>query len=750
LAAQSKLKIMRVCSLPDSVDRRLFMESQMGSQFMLYHDLLGEKTFLIKEGAEGLQAIRNALPGIEFEEADERIRLPAKTLCLVTFAMPQEDRDALRGYRGEFERQEGVLDVAYRLLGGQSSFILASFVPVDREALLKIKERVEEAVSKKEIRLTKSLSTRETAYSETDAKQMDLYYESDERKALMAMLNAINNAVLANGASYRITLLIDPEDRQAYAYLKSKLLITEEFEIRENDLERIFSRLGSTEAIPVDNSNAALMLGFSNRVRVKKAIETSLGARDGNVSLGKYLECSARETDRDVKISSETLNLGTLITGVPGTGKTFAAMTLIAASKRLHAQKIVVVSPTEEWNAFGYENGAYVIKLYDSRVPINFFRCYAGINPERFYENLAMLLASASDAGPYRDSLEKCLLAAFHKVYKRISAPDPLEVYEAIEEAIVEQHATKTNVGVKYTKHGENVKASLENLRLMLNLPEFAFSKGADFGELLSKGVVFDLSRVSNKMKPFFYALILNQAYSFADSFDISGNDALRLLICLEEAQLIFRKEEKSAATADLKQRIQDFRKRGVGLMIIAHNAMDIEPGVRRLCQTKLYFRQSSDSSKYAADDLLFEEKDKEAVVDRLKTLEHRVCALNCIERSSDGKNAVGSIFVKIASQVKGNAAEADLVKGIERKRHAKKSKKIKFVGTDGEAKAGLFVEAFYAGEKIFRGKTGSDGCIVLEKVIIGKNHKIIVHGEKKRDARIFTVVTGKDDIVKL
>jgi hypothetical protein len=715
---------------------------------MMYHDLLECKTFLIKEGTEGLEIIKNALPGIEFEGTEEDLRLPAKKLCLVAFAMPQEDRDGFRDCRYVVDKQDSVLDTAYTLLGGQSSFVLSSFVPVDRKSLLRIKEKVEKAVSEKEVRLTKSLSTRETAYSETDAKQMDLFYESDEKKALMAVLEAINSAMLANGTAYRITLVVDPEDRQLYTYLRSRLLITEEFELWESDLAEIFKRLGSTEAIPVDNNNATLMLGFSNRIRIKKTITTPLGAQEGNVNLGKYLECSARETARDVRISSETLNLGTLITGVPGTGKTFAAMAILEESRRRSTPKVVVISPTEEWNAFGYASGAYVIKLYVSKVPINFFRCDSDINPERFYENLAMLLASASDAGPYRDSLEKCLLAAFHKVYKKISAPDPLDVYKAIEEAIVEQHATRTNVGVKYTKHGENVKASLENLRLMLNLPEFAFSKGVDFGELLNRGVIFDLSKVSNKMKPFFYALILNQAYSFADSFGIDGNDALRLLICLEEAQLIFKKEEKSAATADLKQRIQDFRKRGVGLVLIAHNAMDIEPGVRRLCQTKLYFRQSSDSSKYAADDLLFAEKDKEEVVDRLKTLEHRVCALNCIEKSAEGKNAIGSIFVKIAKHVINNVQEVDLVKGIERKGLAKRSEKIKFVGPAGEINRGAYVEAFYAGERIFHGKTDGEGMIVLEKVIVGKTHRIIVHGEKKRDAKTFNIVAGKDALV--
>lgn len=733
--------------MPDNVDRKLFIESLMGVQFMMYHNLRDGETFLIKEDAGGLDIIRNALPGMELEDAGEEIGLPYRKLCLVVFALP-EHKTEFRGRMDASEQPASALDTAYRLMGGRQSSILASFVPVDRECILRIKKKVEGEISSKEVRLTKSLSTRDVAYSETDAKQMDLYYESDEKAALMAMLETINKAMLANGTAYKIVLLMDPEDKQLYTYLKSRLLITEEFELAEDSLPGIFKRLRSVEAIPVDNLGATLMVGFSGAIRVKKTIGTPRSALGGDMILGKYLECSALETELDVKISSKTLNLGTLITGVPGTGKTFAAMELVGDSRTLAAPKTVVISPTEEWDDFGIANGAYVIRLYDSKVPMNFFRCDSGINPERFYENLAMLLASASDAGPYRNSLEKCLLAAFHKVYRSTTAPDPLDVYDAIEEAIVEQHATRNNVGVKYTKHGENVKSSLENLRLMLNRPEFAFSEGVDFGELISKGVIFDISKVSNKMKPFFYALILNQAYGFADSLDAGGNDSLRLLICLEEAQLIFGKEEKSAATADLKQRIQDFRKRGVGLMLVAHTVMDIDPGVRRLCQTKLYFRQSSDSAKYAAEDLLFDEKDKESVVERLKMLEHRVCALSCIENSEEGKNAAGSVFVRVAEYAVRSAWKRDMAKKIEKEGLTKTSEKVTFIDFSGKAKAGLVVDVFYAGERAFRGKTDVNGTISLEKVIVGKIYKVIVHGEKKKDARTFSIIAGKGNVV--
>ena len=180
----------------------------------------------------------------------------------------------------------------------------------------------------------------------------------------------------------------------------------------------------------------------------------------------------------------------------------------------------VIISPTGEWEAFGESMGFHVLRLYDSKVTFNLFKCDSEINIERFYENLAMLLAAASDAGPYTGPLEKCLLAAFRRIYSRTRAPDPVNVYDAIEEAVIEQHAKRSNVGIKYTKHGENIKASLENLRQMLNRPEFAYEEGVDFEKIIERGAVFDLSLVSNKLKIFFYALLLNQAYSMADSLD--------------------------------------------------------------------------------------------------------------------------------------------------------------------------------------------------------------------------------------
>ncbi|EQD45973.1 hypothetical protein B2A_09061, partial [mine drainage metagenome] len=200
-----------------------------------------------------------------------------------------------------------------------------------------------------------------------------------------------------------------------------------------------------------------------------------------------------------------------------------------------------------------------------------------------------------SNAGPYRNSIEKVLLSAFNKSYKDTKDPDPNTVYSNIELAVIEQHAKVTNTSIKYTKHGENIKAALQNLRLIISRPEFAYNNGIDFRSIIERGAVFDLSNVSNNMKPFFYALILNQIYGFAESFDIYGDSKLRMLICLEEAQVVFSNDAESAANQDLENRVQNFRKKGIGLFLITHNATDISPRIRRLLQFKMYFRQSAD-----------------------------------------------------------------------------------------------------------------------------------------------------------
>lgn len=626
------LSVSKITSMPANLDRNLFVEAALGSSFALHHDLRTAETILISTDAKMQNRLETALPGIEFSILQNPPSEDEESLVLVVFDTNEEGN---------------AIENLYRVLSGVGRRVTVSFTPAEKDRLIRAKKRTEEFLSVQETSLTKSFSDRGNVASESSTRHMDLYYESEEKNFLIRALETINRALLTNSNAYKIAITIDANDDQAYAYIKSRLLVLDEKRINAKGLEDLYRQIENEDALFFDAATASRFLCFSSRIKQITTVSGHMGVSEGDVEIGDYLEGSVKQTNRSIKVMRDSFNLGTLISGVPGTGKTFAAMHLVGEMWNAGRIPAIIISPTEEWNAFGLQNGFRVLSLYGSGDSINFFKCDSGINIERFYENLAMLIASASDAGPYTKPLEKCLLAAFKKVYAGTRSPNPLEVYGEIEEKIIERHGKKTHAGVKYTKHGENIRASLENLRQMLGRQEFSSQEGVDFAALLRQGAIFDLSRVSNRLKPFFYALILNQAYSIADAYDTDGDRELRMLICLEEAQLALGSEERSAAMLDLGQRVKDFRKKGIGLMLVTHSVTDIDPGIRRLCQTKLYFRQSADVTKYAVADLLFDEEEKEALVERLKTLEQRVCALNFVQKEKEDTQ-VGSGFVKI------------------------------------------------------------------------------------------------------
>ena len=365
------------------------------------------------------------------------------------------------------------------------------------------------------------------------------------------------------------------------------------------------------------------------------------------IAVGTFMKDGAVDTPLDIKIEPSTINLGFIITGLPGSGKTTEAMAIIdTLLNEKNRPRVVVITPTTEWDKFAISHGMYLIKLYDDKTPINLFRKPPCINREKFYESLATVLSSASNAGPYQNPMEKCMLNAFRKIYAKEEEPDPVAVYEEIENSIIELHAKRTNTGVKYTKHGENIRSALENLRSILCRPEFSVQSGIKIEDLLSSGVIYNISSASGTTRAYLYALLLNQIYAITSSLDAKGDGELRLLVCLEEAQTMFS-DKDSAAVVDIKQRIQDFRRQGVGLMILTHNVNDIDSGVRRLCQLKLYLKQASDVAVVASKDLVFTYANEDDVTLKLKLLDSRIGAFSYITKSGLEKMTQDTIFIR-------------------------------------------------------------------------------------------------------
>lgn len=731
------LHVFRFASLPNNLSSRLFLGAMLGSQFVLYHEFLTGSTFLIVDNPDTVKRLEITIPGMTFDYSETKKFELENPKYIVAFEMRNEEDDELPCLP---------LDDSYTILKGSNSGLFLTFVPTNEAHVKSAKKRVEEAISKNDIRMTRNFGDRSFGFS--GSIQNEIHHDSDQRKAYFAMLDTLNEAMLDNGSGYKISLILENgRDKRLETYLRTKLFILENDTLDIEKIEELYNLVCREDAFPFSYSNASRMLSFSGSIKRVNTITTARDWKnniDKGISLGFYLDGSVYETGEKIKIDVSTLNLGTLITGLPGSGKTFAAMEILKQVKDLRHTKMIIVAPTEEWVLFGLQNKMKILRLNGYDEKINFFRCEGDIDVGRFYENLAMLIAHASNVGPYKNSIEKCLLSAFNKIYSKTRNPDPVEVYDEIEETVIERHGKRSSTGVKYTKHGENIRAGLENLRLMLLKPQFAYQDGIELEKLLEDGIIFDISMVSNNMKPFFYALALNQVYAHADTLDVRGNDKLRMLICLEEAQLAFNDNEQSAATLDLRQRIQDFRKKGIGLMLITHSVIDINLRIRRLCQTKMYFRQSADAVKYAAIDLIMEEKVMEELADRLKTLEHRTCVLNYISSVNGIKNPATSVFVRIPeySLIKGECDyNYPLIQSPDTK--------IRIVN-DGGSVASVSTEIRYVSEIIHRDKTDSEGVILAKNLLKGKIYKFLVFGSKKKETRIFEIIGGQENILRL
>ncbi len=554
------------------------------------------------------------------------------------------------------------------------------------------------------------------------------------------MLEMLNETILLNGMSYMLSILAEKSDKDLLSYLKSKVLFADESIFTFNENAKIFNVMRTLDSIPFSEKRASLAIVFSDAIKTNCITRTFFTEISGDILIGKYLEGSLSEQKKEVYLERNVFNLGTLITGVPGTGKTSSAMSIIKQILFEKRPYSAIISPTEEWNSFGSELDMSILRLYDSNQKLSFFNCDKRINIEYFYENLAMLISSASNSGPYKNSMEKCLLSAFNKLYKISRTPEPEDVYEAIFEKIVERHGKRSNIGIKFTKHGENILAALEPMRLMLQKKQFAYSDGLEIEKLLKKGVIFDLSKVSNAMKPFYYSLILNQIYMLTGLFDTNGDRELRMLLCIEEAQIIFG-DEDSIASYDILQRIQDFRKKGIGLFLITHNVSDINIGIRRLCQLKLYFRQSPDIAKSASNDLLFPIEQADQVIDKLKILEQGACAFTPIQCNLASRQPLNSIFVNTVSFVP--KSELSIHTFSE---ETTSITKIIFLNNELIPLPNLRIIISYVGETILEDTSDASGCIITKTLMYGKRAKLTVLGEKKKDTRQFEIFGGKEN----
>lgn len=650
------------------MDKRKFIEAMGKREFAIIHNLENGKLYIYFQEDDIVNKfmLLNNLPGFDIAEKQMEINIA--------------DAHVMSLYKSSESEIKPIKDIISPQ--NAAGIVMLFFVPATDSEIEIFKNDIERQLSEGKTKTTSSAT--ESFFSgkrvNTSA-HMDIFERTDERKLLISILEDIDSTILSGNSVYKLFFAVDKDKQNSIskALLERHILLHEEL-IKTKGLDQLFDVLRPKKSILYGISHITnFMEIYANRLNY--VIETFSESAKGDIKIGTYLKDGVYNTNNEIGIEKSVFNLGFVLSGLPGTGKTSEAMSIIGQIIRSEPSKtkIAIISPTDEWNDFALAHGLHLISINNDSLPINFFSC-PNSNVDKFCEDLALLISAASNSGPYQNPMEKCLLNAFKRTYRKSPSPNPSRVYNNIEESIIKLHGKISNVGVRYTKHGENIKAALENLRIILNRAEYSITDGIQISSLLDSGIVFDLSHVSNNIKPYIYALLLNQLYSIAGEFDVYGDDSLRLLIGIEEAQIIFSMNDRkeSAAAKDLEKRIQDFRKKGVGIMLVVHSISDIDVSIRRLCQNKLYLKQAPDIAGIAAKDLVFTYSDMDNVIMKLKHLNSRIGAFDFIRKIGNEKISSDSIFVRTSDY---NLKRFDAnTKGLyERKRiEVKKDDRIK------------------------------------------------------------------------
>jgi hypothetical protein len=630
-----KIKFYTISELPStSFDGTKIFECVGKQNFMLIYDFEKSVSLIGTWDSDIKLKIAKEIPGMSLSFTDYKA------------FDGEEDCIAFSVYRKVEEFDNKFFYDAFDTLP-KSGFIGILFMNTQMTEINSVKSHLENLLSSKKIRETESV-LKGFANSRTNSTEhRDIFYESEEKLMLNCVIESLNKAILRNGLAYKI-FLVSNDTASIHNYIHTHFLVMMEYKFHKNNINSIVDHLSRKPVLPfgVDYTKEFMNIyGFYN---INHTLPTILPSQEEGICIGKFVKDGVLETDLSIQIDPSAINLGFMLTGLPGSGKTREAMSIIDSllSKNEKKSPVFIITPTKEWKEFALSHKMFFIKLYEDDVPINFFRCPETIEIEKFYGNLSMILSSAANAGPYRNPMEKCMLNAFRKVYSTTKQPDPIKIYDEIEESIIIYHGKRLGNGVKYTKHGENIKSGLENLRGILSKPQYCVKDGIKIEDFLESGAIFDVSGASADTRTQLYALILNQIYALTSNFDTNGDNELRLVVCLEEAQTIFG-DEDSPAVQDIKQRIQDFRKQGIGLIMLTHNVSDIDVGIRRLCQLKLYLKQAPDTALIASKDLIFSNVEQDNVILKLKTLSSRIGALSYVSKTEGLKRQQDTIFVK-------------------------------------------------------------------------------------------------------
>lgn len=630
LLNSSKCEVWELATIPrEEFDAHLlFIKKLRGLAFSIFYDFKKMRLLLITvDFPEGLvESIVASVAGLEFRKLEGDVSFAELKNPFrydgVPFKHTTTVQEPLATHREEVRKAErsllSDLPMAFR---NTDCYLLISFIPQDREALNEVREQWEEELSRLSpvSREGTSLQSYE-GLQRSHVSERTNYEESEVAMVAAEMLAMCNNALLRSDAVYSVSIIgWGDKSELLKQHLMGKYWGVYERVSAGKDLRRCMP-VGGGEIL--SGEYASLFVNFAPEfAREETALDISEVPKEffswgkGRVEIGEELLKGLRK-HRKLYFDDMSYNTNILIVGQQRMGKTKLAKRIAAHAAREGAG-VVVFSPSSEWSSLaGAEKEMLVIRLAE-RIPFNLVRCPSGVRREQFYQNLALLLANAMGAGPYTNPIRNVMLNSFTSLYSRDTEPGITDIYEGVHSSVVEFYSHEE--GKSFGKFGQNIRASLENLRQLMLKEQFRVKDGIRVEDCIENGAVFDLSGCSELERALLYAFILAQVYSYVlSNFDEKGDKELRLLLVMEEAHMVFRKQGRegvnidATATADLERKLGMFSKRGVGMMLITHFADQLSETVRRHAQTHFYFKQDSESLESALKDLKFNPSDEE------------------------------------------------------------------------------------------------------------------------------------------
>ena len=762
----------------------LFIKKLKGLAFSILYDFRKMRMLLITvDFPEGLvESIAASVAGLGFRRVKEKITFGEFRNSFrydgVPFKHTATIREPFALHKEDVKKTEGSLladlPMAFR---DSNCYLLISFIPESRDALNEVKRQWEDELSRLTPVRREGVSIHGLDSQSSHFTESMKYEETDVAMVAAELLAMCDNALLHSDAVYSVSVigwgdkaeLLKQHLKGKYWGIYEKVRISEELrkclpveggEILSGEYASLFVNFGSEfarEEIPLD---------------IKEIPKEFLSKGKGNMEVGNELLKGVKR-HRGVYLNCMSYNTNILIVGQQRMGKTMLAKR-IARHAAAEGAGVMVFSPSSEWSALANSKpGMLVIKL-SSRIPFNLVRCPPGVRKEQFYQNLALLLANAMGAGPYTNPIRNVMLNSFTSLYARNKEPDIVDIYEGVHSSIVEFYSQE---GKSFGKFGQNIRASLENLRQIILKEQFRVKDGVRIEDCIREGAVFDLTECSELERALLYAFILAQTYSYIMSnFDEKGDRHLRLLLVLEEAHMVFRKQGRegvsveATATADLERKLGMFGKRGVGMMLITHFADQISDVVRRHSQTHFYFKQDVDSLESALKDLKFNPSDEELwrnASAKLLSLPTGVAACRAVHIEKGERIEVGPFLMRTIAEEEEDLKDREIDARVERylesngiKMPAKIKLGVKVISkVDGEGVPNANVELLLCGTPVSFSET-QDGVDYLtgkvEPNIVGNSYVDAVEGEeyelkvskKGYRSECRNVIAGKDEFI--